>query len=411
MLPGWIQPASPPQLGAAAAVLWPDASVSEVETGATPRPRAYVALPSLRQPRLLLPAGHRHAAARAVQLFSGRHCVDTRLRAGLVSAALNYGGTGLLRGRLSVHAGIERMLTQILGQELVLAVHLGPPRANRKPVLALLTPDGRPAGFGKLGVNGLTDRLVRAETAALRQLASADLPDVTVPRVLHAGMWNGHPLLVQEPLPVCSQTEVPNRGQLLRCVTQIAGMSGVKHRPLANSPYLAGLCERLSGLADLPETEALRSALARLPAVSLAFGAWHGDLTRWNIASTPRRDFVWDWERLTEDVPVGFDALHFSLTEAVRGDARRGAMAWLRTGASLLNAPELARLGVCPEHTRVVMTLYLVELASRYLHDGQAQAGGRLGQLNTWLLPALSHLAGAAVPGPRPHDSVRALPD
>ena len=34
--------------------------------------------------------------------------------------------------------------------------------------------------------------------------------------------------------------------------------------------------------------------------------------------------------------------------------------------------------------------LYLVEIAARYLLDGQAAAGARLGRVEHWLLPALA---------------------
>ncbi len=38
---------------------------------------------------------------------------------------------------------------------------------------------------------------------------------------------------------------------------------------------------------------------------------------------------------------------------------------------------------------RLTALLYLVDLATRYLTDRQAEAGARLGVLGTWLLPVL----------------------
>ena len=46
---------------------------------------------------------------------------------------------------------------------------------------------------------------------------------------------------------------------------------------------------------------------------ALTFGAWHGDWAPWNMASTERGLLVWDWERFTSGVPLGFDALHYRL--------------------------------------------------------------------------------------------------
>ena len=52
-------------------------------------------------------------------------------------------------------------------------MHLGAARANRKPVLQLLTPDGETVGFAKIGVSPLTSSLVWAERDALTLLCSA----------------------------------------------------------------------------------------------------------------------------------------------------------------------------------------------------------------------------------------------
>ena len=61
---------------------------------------------------------------------------------------------------------------------MVVSLRIGPPRANRKPVLELLSPGGEVLGFAKVGVTGLTRELVRAEAAALDVLGAgrADPP-------------------------------------------------------------------------------------------------------------------------------------------------------------------------------------------------------------------------------------------
>ena len=48
---------------------------------------------------------------------------------------------------------IETHLREILGREISLGIQLGPPRANRKPILQVLDSDGQPLAFGKLGIN------------------------------------------------------------------------------------------------------------------------------------------------------------------------------------------------------------------------------------------------------------------
>lgn len=123
----------------------------------------------------------------------------------------------------------------------------------------------------------------------------------------------------------------------------------------------------------------------------LAFGAWHGDWTPWNMASTGQGLLVWDWERFTRDVPVGFDALHYWLqTEVVpaRGEPRAAA------AGCIDRAPELlAPFGTGQAEARLTAILYLADLATRYLTDRQDKAGAKLGQAGAWLIPAITGAA------------------
>jgi hypothetical protein len=65
-------------------------------------------------------------------------------------------------------------------------------------------------------------------------------------------------------------------------------------------------------------------------------------------------------------------------------DAREAVEATVRGAAELL-----APFGVPVDGREVTALLYLVDLATRYLTDRQAEAGARLGVLGTWLLPVL----------------------
>ncbi|WP_017626816.1 phosphotransferase [Nocardiopsis chromatogenes] len=400
-----------------AEVLWPcggllgrGAECAERRVPAPEHPaahvREYLPVPSAHNPRVILPVTNRYAAARGIAAFAQRHSFRERVRAALLTTAFASGVAPLLlRDRLHVGTGhtIEHALGAALDRDVVIAIHVGPPRANRKPVLLLLTPAGRAVGYAKVGVNDLTSRLVRAETRALRRLAEARLPDVTVPRLMYEGEWNGRPLLVQEALPVGDQTDRPTRRQLLRCVLQIAAMDGIAEGDLRTGPYRAHLERRIDALAGRPEAPRLRKALEALPDVRLPFGAWHGDLTRWNIAGTPRRAFVWDWERLEPGVPLGMDALHYELNECVQGGVQAGVQRWLDSGSRLLCDPLVAEAGLRPHAVPVVMALYLVDLATRYLQDRQDEAGSPLAAVDDWLLPALDGLGERAAheAGPR----------
>jgi len=148
---------------------------------------------------------------------------------------------------------------------------------------------------------------------------------------------------------------------------------------------------RADGSNPAEEARALSTAADQLIAdagdVELTFGAWHGDWTPWNMATTSSSLLVWDWERFTTGVPIGFDAIHFDFQRLlVRGLQPERAVDLTLGRADRLLAP----FDVEGPAANLTALLYLIDLATRYLEDRQAEAGARLGVLGQWLLPILT---------------------
>ena len=381
-------------------LLWPAPARAELAAGlppAAPPDVSMIVLPGLRDPRLVVPAGRRPAAA-AVRRYGEPGSARSALATRALSAALATGiGPRLLRDRVTVRVPpgaetIESRLSSMLGQRVVISVHLGAARANRKPVLQLLTPAGETIGFAKVGVNPLTSDLVRGEHGALSRIHAAGLRQLRVPRVIGHDSWNGLEILVLSALPVWQKRTPLSPGQLDRAMTEVAGLAGITESPLAASEYWSALTARLAAAGDGPEHTALADAVGKLAGLAgaavLRFGSWHGDWTRWNMASTADGLLVWDWERFTCPAPVGYDALHYWLQEEVTGNRRdpaRAAIACVRQAPGLLGP-----FGVPARQARLTALLYLADLSVRYVADRQEQAGARLGAPRRWLLPALA---------------------
>ncbi|MPZ27108.1 MAG: hypothetical protein GEV12_12030 [Micromonosporaceae bacterium] len=355
----------------------------------------YLVLPTARRPRLLVPAGPRtgRAAAAAVRHATEPRSGRARAVRQLAAVALRTGAARLPlldRVRVQTAGSLESYLRELFGSPIALAIHVGPARANRKPVLQLLDPTGALVGFAKLGTTSLTSRLVRAETAALTALSPLRLRQVTVPRVWHAGQWGEHRLLVQSALPVWRPRAALAPERLALAMREVAECRGTGTGPLATSSYWQRLQERVTAVTDQPEGRTLAAAtatlLSRSGRVELPYGAWHGDWSPWNMATLPGTVLLWDWERFTMDVPVGFDAVHYHLQRqlAAGPDAAAAVRATLDAAGRLL-----APFAVPPAAREITALLYLVDLAARYLTDRQAAAGARLGVLGTWLLPVL----------------------
>jgi hypothetical protein len=281
-------------------------------------------------------------------------------------------------------------------RDIRVSMYLGPARANRKPVLQLLTGTGETVGFAKIGVSPLTSRLVRVERDALARLDQASLAEITIPRVLHYGVWHGLDVLVLSALPTWQRRRPIPAARLAASMIELARVGGLQREPLAGSDYLHRLRARLAGADETAEQAALMQSLdaltARANGTTLAFGAWHGDWAPWNMANTGRGLMVWDWERFTSDVPQGFDALHYGLQAELK---QAELKMWHRdprdaAAKCITDAPHaLSPFGIDAVPAQITALLYLADLATRYLVDRQAQAGSPLGAPGTWLLPAI----------------------
>ncbi|WP_433828436.1 hypothetical protein ACQP2E_03510 [Actinoplanes sp. CA-015351] len=355
----------------------------------------YLVVPNARRPRLLVPSLNPAVAAAAVRRYAEPQSRLARLKRDAVVAAVHTRATGLFfRDRIKItgpsSAGIDGYLSDALRRDLAVSIHIGPARANRKPVLQLLSTEGETFAFGKIGTGPLTQGLVRAETTALSLLNDCELTKLAVPRVLHAGQWRGLEVLVQSALPVWLPRAPLTSKRLTAAMIDVAGCQGFTSGPLTGSAYWQKLRARLAAVADRPEGAGLAAAVDVLAAHSgdttLRYGAWHGDWAPWNMANLENALLVWDWERFATGVPAGFDAVHHELQRRIQstGDARAAVEATVHSSDALL-----APFGVAPVSREITALLYLVDLAVRYLTDRQAEAGARLGVLGTWLLPVL----------------------
>jgi len=426
-------------------LLYPAPCTTRQRSSATVRdPVAeYLVVPSARRPRLLVPAHDRRLAAEAVRRWQPRSRL-ARLGRDALLAALRTGVSALLfRDRIRVTGAvgapldtIERYLAEALTAELRLSLHLdtgplgtgplgtgplgtgplgtgplgtgprgaGRPGAGRRgaghlggmPVLQLLSPEGETLGFAKLGTTAVTRTRVRDEANALVALGLAGLTQVTVPTVRHTGVWREHVVAVQSALPTWRPRVPLSATRLGRAMYEVAVCCGTRRGPFAESGYATRLRAHLDAVQEHPAGLHLAGAAARISAaagaVPLEYGAWHGSWTPWSMACLDDTLLVWDWERFTPGVPLGFDALHHDLQRRLAaGDVYAAVDGTLDAAPVLLRA-----FGVTDaDEIRLTGLLYLVELATRDLDAGSTPGGGttgsgaRPGAPGGWLLPAL----------------------
>lgn len=340
--------------------------------------RAYAVLPRRDRPRYVLPASGRHAGGARLRPGTGRGAAATR-RA--LSAALRLGGARILPGGLRVPDGtdadpsLRRHLAALLGRDDVdLAVALGAPRPNRKPVLQVIGGDGATVAWVKAGVDDHTDALVAHEADVLAHHRPG--PPVVAPEVLATGTWHGHRLLALAPLEGAeADDDLDLPAEVIRAV---AG-------PTTTATVLdGGWWAALSAAADDHHVDPdgrLATVLDRLAPVlageAWPFGAWHGDLAPWNAAWRSGQLHLWDWERSMGPVPLGLDLVHNRFMVAVLRDGLD-----LRQAAAVVRAREtttLTVLGYDVDQVPLVIAAYLATVRARYAADARFGALGKAG--------------------------------
>jgi hypothetical protein len=386
-------------------LLWPNAHLVVPGVDARPGDERFLVLPHLRRPKLLLPRRPRRTAGTAVRNYktfaTGRDLALLRLVSGALRVGLGdlHPGQVIVRptrhpdhGQGDSQGDVRAYLVATLGQDVRVSLHVGPDRAVRKPVLQLLSSRGRTVGFAKLGVDDLTRRLVRSEAATLRELTQLRWTCLVLPPVLHHGRWLDHEVLVLAPLQRAGRRRSAP-GALPAAMVELARCRGVRECALADSDYALRLRRRLDGVAGDLMGDAVRRTWERVLEVAgnvpVRFGAWHGDWAPWNMTVSQGRVLLWDWEHFETGVPVGFDAVHHAVQAAVarQGVAPRSAVATVSDDSRTLLAP----FEVATGDAALTVLLYLLEIATRYVEDGEQRLDGTsMGRLGAWLQPTLA---------------------
>ncbi|HLU29515.1 MAG TPA: hypothetical protein VKZ65_13830 [Glycomyces sp.] len=371
--------------------------------------RPYIVVPNRRRPRVLIPASNRKVAAGALARYSRPAARAARAKRDAAVWALRLGLDRLLlphRIHVSTAESIDDHLSTVLGHEVHLSIHIGPARANRKPVLQVLDREARTVAFAKIGVNELTRELVEAETAATRRLGELGrLRELRVPSLLYSGTWRGHNVMITSALPAWIEPVADGDARRLAAMRELAEVGGTTRSPLGESEYAARLRSRLKTIAERhrstgetgdTDADTLVAAgatlLDRFAHVQLTFGAWHGDWSPWNTCEAADVIYLWDLERFETGVPYGFDRVHYRLQDDIVTHRVDPTTAVLLLAAN--SSTVLSPMGIPPSEAEPTTLLYLVDLATRYMSDQAEQAGAALGALGRWLLPTLlRHIA------------------
>lgn len=338
-----------------------------------------VAVPRYGHARYVFPAETTSVQRAAVTGYPRLRTPRRRLSRWSMSKALERPALARLVGRSATWeaapGSVLGALRRQFGPDLQVSARVPQPNRHRPFMLTLLDGDSHIRGFAKVSVDPRSEQALLREARAL-QLAQELPPFVASPRLLFQDRIGPTGVIVIAPLPPGVRRSPRGLGSapswpVVRAVSELGGAAGTA------ADYLDGLEARLAGL---PARAAVRRWRARTPGVGdLTVGRWHGDLTPWNMAVEQDRVWIWDWERSTDPVPVGFDLLHHYY-QVARIGLRLGvgaALQWREASRPVLRSAGL--LGVAP----LLLRLHEWEITAQSL--SQAPVGrGRLERYGRW---------------------------
>ncbi len=347
-------------------------------TGST----SFSVLPAATRPRLLVPLCSRDAAARTLARHRSSRRVVRAVNI-LASVALRAGvPTRVLPNPVTIaapnvvgdltHVMLSERLKELLGRaDLAFAIVVNPGRPQKKPVLEVMDQSGDLVAYAKVGWNELTRALVRSEADALARIADAKPRSFKAPGILASEHWNGLYILVVTPF------DLPGRPRLLMelplaATAEVLTFAATSFNRLTTGAFwrtlrteAEALDHRVMDLAlQIFETLERQVGDLTLPA---AFS--HGDWVPWNMALLDDSVAVWDWERASDGVPAGLDAIQFLFQVQLNLCRRAPAEAIANTveeGRDLL-----PRLGLPTEAIEALIFCHTLQAIIR-IHHGRA---------------------------------------
>lgn len=318
--------------------------------------------------QVLLPTGSPKATARSLLRYHGGMGRGEQLARRGAAILARLGILALMvRGERFVDFGdiddpgsLRSILSNATGeQDFTVAISFGPPRANQKPVIRIMRPDGSAIAFAKLGWNPLTARLVDAEVAALEEPGIGALKSVTAPRVLYSGPWRDNRVAVFTALKALPGKLTPSEAAFV----EVAEIWPHTRQTLATSNYARNLEASARSARDVVGDLAVETVEGLLEAYGgeeLYLAGWHGDWAPWNNARLDdNRIALWDWERAGQEAPEGFDSIHY-----------RFQPEWLKDKVpteSLIASSTAGLSGRSPTMREAIGQLYVATIALRHL--------------------------------------------
>ncbi|RKE79224.1 phosphotransferase [Rhizobium sp. AG855] len=262
----------------------------------------------------VIPISGGRPSAAAMAMFQPVSLAATIIKAGVTTAARLGVSSGWSAGRLRFGA-----LPNLPGKQPAGLAHCayftGTAGPHRKTAIQLMAEDGDILGYAKVSRRPLVKPYLAREAEMLRRIGRLALATADTPAVLAFDPGSAvrpSVLVTDSRKTIGAKSSVRPGGAHLRFLSELASRtrSNGVHRAFESVPSLANETRLPAAWTRRLLSGAARASrfVDRLP-VALA----HGDFTPWNCIMLEPRLYVFDWEYAADDLPLGYDLVHYLL--------------------------------------------------------------------------------------------------
>lgn len=297
--------------------------------------RYFLALPSRRTTRWLLPFEHNSGMLAGTEIYLPHRWAPRALKSVLVRLT-NLGCTGWLRpGVLLASRGavwLESLVQEVTGEPRpIFAFSFGRQAAVRKLTIQVMRGSaGRGdngdasapeiLGYMKIPLNEQAEQRVRHEASTLEHLWQFCSVKKHIPCVLFAGDWNATFVLFQSALRgELGPTQL--NGIHTQFLETLGSVQRIERPGKTLITKVAKNWEMVETALDDGWRQLAREVLARTTGmignIMLPLAMTHGDFTPWNTRVSPERELLlFDWESADWEAPATWDIAHFEVLTA-----------------------------------------------------------------------------------------------
>ena len=338
----------------------------------------FAALPSIQDPRWLIPLAGGAASAGAMKIYTPYRRA-ARLQRRILQLMFRTGTMAWRPQRIMV---ARRQTPEVLTNfrallpegSIRIAISTGTPGPGRKSTIAAFDESGNELAFAKVGATATAEQLMANEVAVLSEMRRACPSHLATPSILFEGKSDGRLVTVQSPL-VGRPAPTDMREGHARFLN---ALSYGQPRAAADSALFKSLRGRLKkiGLIAAEFNPLLDRAAQSLAKVDLQPTVFHGDFAPWNLRLQGEELAAFDWEYGIADALPGLDELHhhWQVGFLLRGWSGQQAGDFLWDWAA--RCSQVHRLG----HAQSLVDVYLLHGLSQRLETGHSDSDEMVGR-------------------------------